>query len=274
MKLRWLAVVAAVALTGGCSVAASADPAPAAVSGAPSAGPPPMAVSGMPSADAIPASQAASVGALFSRDGSGGHYCTASVVASPGRDLLITAAHCINAGRGSGDYAQDIVFIPGYRDGQAPYGTWAVQRMLVAPQWISDSDPDLDIGFVVLQPDAGRNIQDVVGGSQLGTDSGYRYLARVTGYPDGADAPVSCVNWTSEQSATQLQFDCGGFPDGTSGSPWLTDVNPRTGTGTIVGVIGGYQQGGDTPAISYSSDLGDAVQRLYEQAIAGAGTAG
>jgi len=33
-------------------------------------------------------------------------------------------------------------------------------------------------------------------------------------------------------------------------------------------VIGGYQQGGDTAAISYSSYLGAAVQRLYQQAVA------
>jgi V8-like Glu-specific endopeptidase len=255
LKLRWLAVAAAVALTGGCSVAATAAP--------------PTIAPQLP--DSLQASPTPSVGALFTRDGSGSHYCTASVVASPGRDLLITAAHCINAGHGSGAYAQDIVFIPGYRDGQAPFGTWTVKRLLVAPQWISQSDPDLDIGFVVLQPNDGREIQDVVGASQLGTDSGYRYQARVTGYPDGAAAPISCVNWTSEQSATQLRFDCGGYTDGTSGSPWITGASPRTGTGTIVGVIGGYQQGGDTPAISYSSYLGTAAHSLYEQAIAGAG---
>jgi V8-like Glu-specific endopeptidase len=263
MRLRWLAVAVAVAMTSGCAAAATADPPPAAVNGMLSSGEMP---------DSVTAGSTPSVGALFTRDGSGGHYCTASVVDSPGRDLLITAAHCINAGHGSGAYAQDIVFIPGYRDGQAPYGTWTVQRLLVAPQWITQSDPSLDVGFVVLKPNDGRDIEDVVGASQLGTDSGYRYQARVTGYPDGASAPISCVNWTSEQSATQLEFDCGGFTDGTSGSPWITDINPRTGTGTIVGVIGGYQEGGDSPAVSYSSYLGSDVRSLYDEAIAGAGT--
>src|ERR1700746_2553952 len=36
------------------------------------------------------------VGALFAHDASGDHFCTASVVASPQHDLLITAAHCIH----------------------------------------------------------------------------------------------------------------------------------------------------------------------------------
>ena len=212
------------------------------------------------------------VGALFEHDASGDHFCTASVVASPGQDLLITAAHCINGGNGSG-YETDIVFIPGYRDGDAPYGVWTPQRLLVAPQWANSSDPDFDVGFVVLQPHDGENIQQVLGANQLGIDSGYQYLVRVTGYPDSADAPITCVNWTSRQSATQLRFDCGGYTGGTSGSPWVTDFDTQSRTGTIVGVLGGYQQGGDTPSVSYSAYLNSDIHQLYEQAISGAGTA-
>jgi hypothetical protein len=52
----------------------------------------------------LPAGPALRVGALFFHDASGGHYCTASVVNSPERDLLITAAHCINSGKG-GSYS-------------------------------------------------------------------------------------------------------------------------------------------------------------------------
>jgi hypothetical protein len=57
-------------------------------------------------------------------------------------------------------------------------------------------------------------------------------------------------------------------PGGTSGSPWVTHFNTRTRNGTIIEMIGGYQEGGDTAATSYSSYLGAAVQRLYQQAAA------
>jgi V8-like Glu-specific endopeptidase len=187
------------------------------------------------------------------------------VVASPGKDLLITAAHCISQGNGSG-YRQDIVFIPDYRDGQAPYGIWTPRRLLAAPQWLRSADPDLDVGFVVLEPHDGKNIQDILGANRLGTDTGYRHLVRVTGYPASSDAPITCRNWTTEHSTTQLRFECGGFTGGTSGSPWVTRFDEHSRTGTIVGVIGGYQQGGDTAAISYSSYLGRAVQDLYAEA--------
>jgi hypothetical protein len=82
-----------------------------------------------------------------------------------------------------------------------------------------------------------------------------------------AEHPITCLNWTSRQSATQLRFDCGGYTGGTSGSPWVTHFDSRSRTGTIVGVIGGYQQGGDTPAVSYSAYLSTSIHLLYEQAI-------
>jgi V8-like Glu-specific endopeptidase len=226
------------------------------------------------SANAHPARLALRVGALFVRGGvDGNHFCTASVVDSPDRDLLITAAHCIDGGK-TGGFRHSVVFIPDYRNGQAPFGVWDVARLVVAPQWVSDSDPNLDVGFVVLRPRDGKNIEDILGASRLGLDTGYDYLARVTGYPDSAGAPVTCINRTSRQSATQLRFECGGFTGGTSGSPWVTHFDPLTRTGTIIGVIGGYQQGGETPAISYSAYFGDAVHRLYREAIQDESAAG
>jgi hypothetical protein len=150
----------------------------------------------------------------------------------------------------------------------APFGIWTPERLLVAPQWAKSADPDLDVGFVVLAPHDGQNIEQVLGASQLATDSGYRYLVRVTGYPAGGNAPITCLNWTSRRSATQLRFNCDGYTGGTSGSPWVTHFSTRSRTGTIVGVIGGYQQGGDTPSISYSAFLGSGVHQLYEQAVA------
>jgi len=207
------------------------------------------------------------VGALFEHDASGDHFCTASVVDSPGGDLLITAAHCINGGSGSG-YKSDIVFIPGYRDGDAPYGIWTPQQLIVAPQWADSADPDYDVGFVVLEPLNGVKIQQVLGGDKLGTDTSYNYLVRVTGYPSTGSTPITCLNWTSKKSDSQLQFDCGGYTGGTSGSPWVANFDPGSRTGTIVGVIGGYQEGGDTPSVSYSTYLGTGIHQLYQQAIA------
>jgi V8-like Glu-specific endopeptidase len=215
----------------------------------------------------VPVLPAPRVGALFAHSPSGNHFCTASVVESPGHDLLITAAHCINGGKGGG-YNQDIVFIPGYHNGDAPYGVWTPSKLLVDARWATSSDQDWDVGFVVLRPDGGKNIEDILGANKLEFNAGFSNRVRVTGYPSSEDAPVTCDNQTSEQSESQLRFECGGFFGGTSGSPWVTDFDPATRTGKIVGVIGGYQAGGDTDSVSYSAYLNDAIRDLYEHAEA------
>jgi hypothetical protein len=65
----------------------------------------------------------------------------------------------------------------------------------------------------------------------------------------------------------QLKVSCGGFLNGSSGGPFLINVSKKSGMGTIVGVIGGYQQGGNTPDVSYSSPFGSAVMSLYRKLI-------
>lgn len=277
MKLRTLAAVVVVAVAGGCASAPAVSHPPQPAGGPASYWTEARLLAADPSRGldyrteqgkaAHLARLSLRVGALFEHDAGGDHFCTASVVASPGRDLLITAAHCINGGK-NGGYRQDIVFIPGYRDGQEPFGVWIPAKLLVAPQWESSSDPDYDVGFIVLKPYDGKNVEDVLGANQLGINPGYENLVRVTGYPASKDAPVTCAGRTSRQSQSQLRFDCGGFTGGTSGSPWVTRFDPRTRTGTIVGVLGGYQEGGSTEAISYSSYLGPEVEQLYRQAVA------
>lgn len=209
------------------------------------------------------------VGALFATDDQGddGHFCSASVVASPHGDLVLTAAHCIYDTT-EGDYDTDIVFIPDYHDGQAPYGVWTPSALVVDPRWISDGDQDLDFGFLVVHQDGNdRTVQSETGANQLGTSLGFDLPIQVTGYPDGASEPVTCATTSSQEDTYQMRFDCDGFPNGTSGSPWVTNVNPATGLGTVVGVIGGYEQGGDTPQVSYSSYFDQDVLDLYNTTV-------
>lgn len=213
------------------------------------------------------------VGALFgTANGSingQGHYCTGSVVNSPKGDIVVTAAHCVYDS--SGVYT-DIAFVPGYHDGQDPYGVWIPSAVVVAPQWATSSDPDYDVAFLVVhEAGSSARIQDVVGGDQLALNAGYSGLTQVIGYPESTDKPITCTNDTAEFSdpslnTPQMQFSCANFPGGTSGGPFLQNVDANTGLGTIVGVVGGYEAGGDTPDQSYSSYFGNWVGSLLAQA--------
>jgi V8-like Glu-specific endopeptidase len=210
----------------------------------------------------------ARVGAIFKQDVSGSHFCTASVVHSSGRDLLVTAAHCVHGGKGGG-YSSDLVFVPDYRDGDAPEGEWPITGTVVDQRWIDSSDPDLDVAFITVGKIGGRDIEDVLGGNVLGVDKGFDRIVQITGYPADASAPISCLNRTTQQSQYQMRIACTGYPGGTSGSPWLTGFSRATRTGTVIGVIGGYQQGGDTPDVSYSVYFDADVRNLYDRAVGG-----
>ncbi len=196
------------------------------------------------------------VGAIFHGpvSSSGNHFCTASVVDSPKGDLIVTAAHCLGSGTAG------LTFVPGYHDGVAPYGAWALDRVTVDQRWTKGQDPDLDVAFATVRPLHGRRVQDVVGANTLRTGRPANSVVRLTGYPSSADAPLTCVNRASAFTASQLRIACDAYSGGTSGSPWVTEDH------AVIGVIGGYQQGGDTPDVSYSARFGDDIATLYRQA--------
>ena len=209
------------------------------------------------------------VGALFVRNGSaalGTHFCSASVVDSPSGNLVLTAAHCLN-----GLAADQLSFVPGYHDGLAPYGVWAVRRMIPDQRWAASSDPDDDFAFLEVSPPArlawGARVQDITGGEVLGGESAGGPVT-VIGYPNSRRSPIFCRNRARPFAGKQLEFACDGYAEGTSGSPLLADVNPATWLGTVVGVIGGYERGGHTSDVSYAARFGGAIGALYQAASA------
>nr|WP_245573199.1 serine protease [Amycolatopsis benzoatilytica] len=208
-------------------------------------------------ADSAPVASAA-VGALFS---GGKHFCSASVVHSPGGDLILTAAHCVN-----GDVTA-ISFEPGYHDGIAPYGSWQVTAATIADGWTSSADPDLDFAFLKVAQPGPASLESLTGANLLGTDQGFSHTITLTGYPDGSERPVVCTGTTTQSDTYQQRVACPGFPDGTSGGPWVINADPNTGLGTVVGAIGGYQTGGDTADVSYSAYFDGDVAQLYNTAI-------
>ncbi|MFI0215332.1 trypsin-like serine peptidase [Streptomyces lydicus] len=209
--------------------------------------------------------QNARVGAVFEKDDSGDHFCTASVVQSPGRNMLITAAHCAYDAE-AGSTVNDLVFAPDYRDGDEPTGLWKVKKVIVDDRWAKSQDEDLDVAFLILDKKDGKQIQDVLGGNTLGIDRGFDNEVKITGYPTSRDTPISCQNRTTKYSDTQMRIQCTDFEGGTSGSPWLADYDPKSHTGTVIGVLGGHEGGGDQDDVSYAAYFDDDVAVLYRRA--------
>ncbi|MGO8957353.1 MAG: trypsin-like serine peptidase [Streptosporangiaceae bacterium] len=218
-------------------------------------------------AASIPTAKMTAVGALFTESGGKlrSHFCTASVVDSPGGNVLITAAHCVT---GYSDTSPALAFVPGY-NGTAPLGIWSVTRIFTDRAWAATANPNDDVAFLtVAQPGSNMPVESVAGAERLDIGRTSTDLALVIGYPDTQNQPLSCENPVTVFTPSQLEFDCDGYTDGTSGGPFLIDVNPATGEGAVIGVIGGYQRGGDSADVSYAAAFGQRVQTLYDVAVA------
>jgi hypothetical protein len=160
-----------------------------------------------------------------------------------------------------------IAFAPGFHNGQLPYGSWPVTKVVVSQNWQSSNNPDEDVAFLQVAPSSsGASLESVTGADQIAFNQGFGMPVTVPAYPGGSDTPITCTAPAVKYSATQTEWDCRGYPDGTSGAPFLANVDSSGEKGTVIGVIGGYQQGGYTPDVSYSAYFGSAIQALYQNA--------
>jgi V8-like Glu-specific endopeptidase len=224
---------------------------------------PPTTASLVP--QAVPFSGTATVGAFFTvKHGQPDvHFCSGSVIDSPNGNLVLTAAHCVN-GRSPGS----IDFVPDYRQGSMPYGVWQVRSIFVDASWTMSQSPDDDFALVqVSQAGSHHSIESATGGERLGGALNPERPLQVIGYPDTTNTPVTCENQGILFTATQIQFDCGGYTIGTSGGPMLVRL-PGVSSPLVIGVIGGYEQGGVTAAVSYAARFRSNFVALYQLASA------
>ncbi len=248
-RVRPVALVAAAAVV--ALVALTAPPVGATGTGEPPGTPTAHRFAGTPT-----------VGALFQSATATAHTCTASVIDSPKGDLLITAAHCIDGN------AAGMSFVPAYRKGIEPYGSWRVVAAYGAPGWIAHQRQQRDFAILVVAAKRlhgkEEQIQDVTGGNELGLAPTHHEPVTVPAYDAGSnDRPITCTSGVYLHRGFPA-FNCTPYLGGTSGSPWLY----RDGHGRlVVGVIGGLHQGGCYAYTSYSAAFGPATLRTYDRAI-------
>ena len=100
---------------------------------------------------------------FFTQNGS--NYVASA--ASIGNYALLTAGHVVHAGNGKSDgWSTNLVFVPAYKDGARPLGTWAASWLATRTNWYNNGNPGglwEDIGGAVLHPLNGRKISEVVG---------------------------------------------------------------------------------------------------------------
>jgi V8-like Glu-specific endopeptidase len=241
----------------------------------------PVSASGLtpPPAAAVSASKAINgyktVGKLFVTALGVQFSCTATVI---GPDIILTAAHCFKGELDGITYTTSgWSFAPMWHDNKSPYGRWSVRSVYLMRTWISKLDPKYDYAVVVLKPRAGHDIAHYTGqdswNAKLSLKPRQSRPVRIVGIPQGsAKALISVTRAVAVDVRTGfevLRASTPGFGNGTSGGPWFDPFSPRTDTGTVIGVTGGYEAGGAKDSPSYADFLTAQFAGLMSAATTG-----
>lgn len=194
--------------------------------------------------------------------------CSGNAISSRNKSVVITAGHCVKY---QGTWHTDWVFVPGYHDGQAPYGKWAAKKTLTTPQWEATEDMNYDVGIGVVSPLDGRYLTDVVGGQGIAFNQPRGQRMYGFGYPAESPFDGTKLIYCSGATFTDLvsTHDNGMRCDmtaGSSGGPWFINFNAVTGVGVQNSVTSfGYIF---LPGYLFGPYFGTEVQALYRTATA------
>lgn len=235
----------------------------------PAAAPPPPPSDGTPYT--LGGLVTTTTGRMFSSIGGSDFACSASVVTSRGRDLVVTAGHCLHGGSGAG-FATNVAFVPDYSNGETPFGIWTARHLTVTPGWARGSNFDVDTGFALFNTQRGRHLQDVVGAQGIAFDLPVSYQQYSFGYPrlrpfDGSSLIYCAGPGTADTyGGPSIGVRCR-MTAGSSGGPLIAGLGRLgPGHGWIDGVISYAYAGSDDRL--FGTRFGAAVRLLYYQASA------
>ncbi len=196
------------------------------------------------------------VGAVF-LGGGDLHACTGAVLHSAGRDLVLTAAHCL--GRGV-----PATFVPGFAGAAAPADFWTIDEVYLDPRWLANRDPRADYAIVRVSRADGGSVEALAGSAlSLGFALAPGSPVSVIAYPAGVGGmPVGCTVGTRITGDGYPELPCAGLAPGTSGAPWISGSS-------VTGVIGGLDAGGGAENLSYTSPFDQHITELLARAEAG-----
>ena len=173
------------------------------------------------------------VGRIFARQGNVNYWCSGVALNSPDRRLVLTAGHCLwllgRHGEPSGP--RDLVFVPAYENGYAPYGVFVMEKEFILRPWRQNFNPNYDMGAISVFPnDQDQNVADAVGGgANLAVDQPRNQSFKILGYPgtnpqrmwecNGTFAGASPMSryWSGPSQTKATCF----LARGASGGPWF-----------------------------------------------------
>jgi V8-like Glu-specific endopeptidase len=190
------------------------------------------------------------VGRLSFTTPTGTGYCSATVIKN---NYIVTAAHCVYDTAANRFYT-NWVFIPAYKNGSAPYGTFKWTSATVLNTWINlsgsysiNSWARYDVAIIKLgNNSAGQSVNTMVGSMGYGINWGYNNLWFNSGYPwknfqlNSISYPGlyqrACINEGFQQSTNVVGGGCI-WGSGMSGGSWLVSYRPNISTSSSIGSV-------------------------------------
>lgn len=213
------------------------------------------------------------VGKIFFKQNGGSYVASA---ASIGNYAIWTAGHCVHAGNGRADgWSTNLVFVPAYKDGSAPFGQWPASYLLTRTNWYQNGIPNGlsdDMGGAVLFPNSsGRKISEVVGWLGFAWNwSRFQHWLSL-GYPartpfNGARMHINAASYAYDGTVPGVKpVGIGNeMTQGCSGGPWVWQF----GTGNYVNGNNSYfgEHGGQE---MFSPYFDDRAKSLKDDLLAG-----
>jgi hypothetical protein len=196
------------------------------------------------------------IGRLSFSTASGTSYCSATSISN---NIMLTAAHCLYDSTNNVWYS-NWVFTPAYRNGNAPYGTFAATTCRVLTAWVNltgsfaiNSWTRHDVGVCNMGNNtAGQTLNNAVG--WMGRQWNFPYVRHFhdLGYPfrDYNDALLTdagkwlriCAAESFQQTTETRGMGCN-WSRGISGGPWMVGYAPNYVSGNADGVNSGFFAG-------------------------------
>ncbi len=203
-------------------------------------------------------------GKVFFSTLEGEAMCSGTLVSSRLQNVVFTAAHCV---ADAGAFVNNLAFVPGYRDGTAPFGVYPAAGLLAPDQWLVASSLSHDAAIVQL----GVPLEAQLGARGVAFNKAPRSTYQIFGYParpapyDG-ERLIACDASFLELQYTGYPFSTTAFPcnmmQGSSGGGWVTP------SGHVTSVVSHGSCDFDPSTCGQISGpyFGDAVKALYRWA--------
>lgn len=208
---------------------------------------------------------------FFTIPGDGNFTCSGTVVRSRSKNLVWTAGHCVYDDV-SRRFATNWTFVPGYEDGERPFGEWPARRLATTGRWRKEGNFSYDVGAAKLVRHEGRRIQKVVGARGITFNQPRDQTFRAFGYPAlpnlgtlqlfngerlyACDSPYLGADNPPGKGPDALTIECD-MTAGASGGGWIVD-------GRSVNSVVSYGYDHDFAHL-YGPYFGSKVHRLYKR---------